>query len=49
MNMKEILTELRTNRKLKYILENKNKKLTYNGYFTDENNNIVVKFWEEED
>lgn len=48
MNMKEILAQLRTNHKLKYILENKNKKLIYNGYFTDDNNNIVIKFWEED-
>lgn len=48
MNIQDVLDEIRTNNKLKYWLENRDKKLIYNGYYTDEKGNKVIKFWEED-
>lgn len=48
MDIQDVLNELRTNKKLKYWLENRDKKLIYTGYYTDEQGNKVIRFWEED-
>lgn len=47
MDLQDLLQEIRTNSKLKFLLENNNHKLICNGYYTDKNGNIVLKFWED--